>query len=99
MMRSDLAPLIGGGVGLNFMHEELPVGNEVGSVLVSTSQDVIEDDVFGFAVFGRVGLLLLRTYDVSLLVALDYALAFADFQERSDEQAFRLVVGVVIGGT
>jgi hypothetical protein len=99
MSRGDLSPLIGAGVGLHYMNEELPVGNEVGSVLVSTSEDVIEDDVFGFALFGRVGLLLLRTYDVSLLVALDYTLAFADFQERSDEQAFRLVVGVVIGGT
>jgi len=55
--------------------------------------------VFGFTLFGRVGLLFLRTYDVSLLVALDYALTFADFQERSNEQALRLVVGVVIGGT
>jgi hypothetical protein len=99
MMRSDLAPLIGAGVGLHFMDEDVPVGNEVGSVLVSTSTDVIEDEVFGFTVFGRLGLLLLRTYDVSLLVALDYALTFADFQERGDEQAFRLVVGVVIGGT
>jgi len=99
MMRSDLAPLIGGGVGLHFMDEDVPVGNEVGSVLVSTSTDVIEDEVFGFTLFGRVGLLFLRTYDVSLLVALDYALTFADFQERSNEQALRLVVGVVIGGT
>jgi hypothetical protein len=99
LMRGDLSPLIGGGVGLHFMNEELPVQSEVGRVVVSSSTDVIEDDVFGFAAFARVGLLLLRTYDVSLLVALDYGLTFADFQERSNEQAFRLVVGVVIGGT
>jgi hypothetical protein len=97
--RGDVAPLIGGGVGLHYMNEDTPVGNEVGSVIVSTSTDVIEDRAWGFAAFGRVGLLLLRTYDVSLLLALDYAVAFADFAERSDEQAFRLVVGVVIGGT
>lgn len=99
LARSDFAPVIGGGVGLHYLDESLPVAREVGSVIVSTSEDVIEDDVFGFSAFVRVGLLLLRTYDVSLLVALDYAFTFADFEERGDEQAVRLLVGVVIGGT
>lgn len=99
LMRSDFAPLIGGGVGLHYLDESLPVSREVGQVLVSTSDDLIEDDVFGFTAYVRAGLLLLRTYDVSLLIALDYAITLAEFQERDDEQALRLLVGVIIGGT
>jgi hypothetical protein len=34
LLRSDLAPLIGAGVGLHYMDEELPVTREIGSVLV-----------------------------------------------------------------
>lgn len=99
MLRNDITPLLGGGVGLHYLHEETPIGREVGTVLVSRSTDVIEDSVFGFNVFGRAGVLLLRTYDVSLLVALDYAITFADFAERDDEQALRLQVELIIGGS
>jgi hypothetical protein len=99
ILRSDISPVIGGGVGLHYMHEEVPVRREVGSILVSTSRDVIEDSVFGFSAFARAGLLLLRTYDVSLLIALDYAASFADFEERDGEQALRLSVAVILGGS
>ena len=77
MLRGDVTPLLGGGLGLHYLHEQMPVGREVGSILVSTTTDVIEDSVFGFSAFARAGVLLLRTYDVSLLVALDYAITFA----------------------
>ena len=55
--------------------------------------------MFGFSLFGRAGVLLLRTYDVSLLVGLDYAITFADFAERENEQALRLQVELIIGGS
>jgi len=97
--RGDFAPLLGGGIGLSYVHEALPITRTVGSVARSTSTDVIDDRVFAFDAFARVGLLMLRTYDVSALVALDYAFTFADFQERSDDQALRVVVAVIIGGT
>ena len=98
ILGSDITPLLGGGVGLHYLHEETPVGREVGSILVSTTTDVIEDSEFGFSAFARAGVLLLRTYDVSLLVALDYAVTFADFVERGDEQALRLQVALILGG-
>lgn len=99
MLRSDVSPLLGGGVGLHYMHQELPVESEVGSILVSSSSTVIEDSVFGFSAFARAGLLLLRTYDVSLLIAVDYALQLADFKERKDQQALRASIAVILGGS
>ena len=99
ILRNDITPLLGGGAGLHYLHEETPISREVGTVLVSRTTDVIEDSVFGFSLFGRAGVLLLRTYDVSLLVGLDYAITFADFAERENEQALRLQVELIIGGS
>jgi hypothetical protein len=42
---------------------------------------------------------MLRTYDVSLLINVEYALTFAGFQERAFEQALRLQRAVVLGGS
>ena len=100
LSRSDFAPLLGGGVGLAYVHEELPVERRDGSTLVSTSTHVIEDSIFAFDVYARVGLLMLRTYDVSAVIALDYAFTFGDFQgSRTNGQALRLSLGVILGGT
>ena len=97
--RSDVAPLLGLGVGLHYLHEDVTVRRSIGSVLRSTSTDVITDSLVGFSVFPRIGCLFLRTYDVSLEVTLDYALTMADFQERSTEQALRLSMNLLFGGT
>jgi hypothetical protein len=99
ILRGDITPVIGGGVGLQYLNEKVPVSREVGSVLVSRTTDVIEDSLVGFGAFGRVGVMLLRTYDVSLLVAVDYAVTVADFQERDDEQALRATIDLIIGGS
>jgi len=99
LSRSDIAPLLGAGLGLAYVHEELPVRRVSGDVLVTTGTKVIEDSIFAFDVYARAGLLLLRTYDVSALVALDYAFTFGDFHDRSNGQAVRLSLAVIIGGT
>jgi hypothetical protein len=97
--RGDVAPLIGLGFGMHYLHEEVHVTSSVGEILVSESTDVIEDSVWGFSSFVRVGLLFLRTYDASLLFAVDYALTIADFEERSTEQAVRVTFDVLLGGS
>lgn len=96
--QSDVAPLLGGGVGLGFIDETVHVKRSVGAVLVSTSKDEINDTLFGFTVFPRVGVLFLRTYGVSVELAADYLLTFADFQERSLEHGFRFELNLVLGG-
>jgi len=97
--RDDVSPLLGIGTGLGYAHEEIYVEHEVGEVLVTRTHDRISDSLLTATLFARGGVLVLRTYDVSLLITIDYALTFGEFQERSVEQAVRLSFGVVLGGS
>jgi hypothetical protein len=97
--RRDVAPLAGLGVGVGYVHEKIHVERETGTVLVTRTHDAISDDLVGASVFGRLGLLMLRTYDVSMLVTADYGLTFADYQEQRVDQTVRINVGVILGGT
>jgi hypothetical protein len=97
--RDDLSPLLGLGGGLGYAHEEIFVEHQIGEVLVTRTHDQISDSLMTAQLFARAGLLMLRTYDASLVVTLDYALTFGDFQERSVAQALRLGLGLVLGGS
>ena len=97
--RDDFSPLLGLGAGLGYAHEEVYVEHEIGELLVTRTHDRISDSLMTATLFARAGALALRTYDASLIVAVDYALTFGDFQERSVEQALRLSFGVVLGGS
>lgn len=97
--RSDTSPLIGLGLGVGYVREEVYVERTTGSILVTRSQDVISDSLAAGTILARAGVLLARTYDVSLLIAVEYALTFADFQERSSEHALRLHLNVILGAS
>lgn len=97
--RDDMSPLLGLGGGLGYAHEAVYVEHEIGEVLVTRTHDRISDSLLTASVFARAGLLMLRTYDASLVVAVDYALTFGEFQERSVAHALRLSLGVVLGGS
>jgi hypothetical protein len=97
--RGDVSPLIGVGLGVGYVREEVYVERTTGSVLVTRSQDVISDSLAAGTTLARAGVLLARTYDVSLLITAEYALTFASFQERSFEHALRLHLGVILGGS
>lgn len=97
--RDDMSPLLGLGGGLGYAHEVIYVEHEIGEVLVTRTHDRISDSLLTASLFARAGLLMLRTYDASLVIAVDYALTFGDFQERSVAQALRLSLGVVLGGS
>lgn len=94
----EATPLIGATVGLHYLDEAVYVRSTVGSVLRSTSTDVIEDSVMGATVGARAGALFVRSQNTRWLFALDYAVTFADFQERSSEHALRLCVIALVGG-
>ena len=91
-------PLIGGGVGLHYLFEEVHVRSTVGEVLRSTSTDIIEDDLFGAGLFARAGVLFARNSTISWMVSADYAITIAEFQERSSEHAVRITFGALLGG-
>lgn len=99
LSHGDVAPLLGVGLGLHYLHEVRAVSHDVGRVLVSSSHDIIDESLFGVGGFVRAGVMLLRTYDVGVVAAFDYLITLADFEDRSDEQAFRLSVSLIIGGT
>ncbi|MDH5671478.1 MAG: hypothetical protein OEZ06_04965 [Myxococcales bacterium] len=95
----DFSPLVGGGVGLHYLHEELTERQSVGEVLVSTSSVTVEDSIYGYSVYARAGLMVMRTYTASLLFSVDYALTVADFKRRDNEHGLRFNVGLVLGGS
>lgn len=97
--RSDVTPLLGLGAGLGYVREEVYVERTTGSVLVTTSRTRILDSLLGATLLARAGVLLLRTYDVSLLATIEYAATFATFQERSVEHALRVHLDIVLGGS
>jgi len=97
--RDDISPLLGLGGGLGYAFEAVYVEHEIGEVLVTRTHDRITDSVMTAQLFARTGLLMLRTYDASLALTLDYALTFGDFQERTVEHALRIGLGIVLGGS
>lgn len=96
--RGDYSPMLGLGAGLHFVWESEDVVETVGQHLLTTSETVIEDELLLFAIYARAGIMMLRTYNGSVVLSVDYAIGFGEFQERSNEQAFRFNIQMVIGG-
>lgn len=97
--RGDVAPFLGGGLGLHVLFERVHMQRTVGDVLRSTSKDVVDDTLVGASFFPRAGFLFMRTYDVSLELVVEYPLTLADFEQRSSESALRFGMNLVIGGS
>jgi len=98
LSETEITPYLAFGLGLHYLNEHVFVERTVGTVLRSTSHDVIEDRVFGLNLRLRAGLILWRTRTLSMMGALDYDVTFARFQERSSEQALRLSLALIVGG-
>jgi hypothetical protein len=95
---AENALFLGGGLGPHALYERVYVERSVGTVFRSTSSDVIEDFIGGASLFARAGVAFWRTSTVTLIVSADYAVTFANFQERSSEQAVRINVALAVGG-
>lgn len=95
--RGDISPMLGIGAGMHFVWEEEEVQTTVGEFLRTTSNTVIEDQLTLFAVYARAGIMVLRTYTGSMVLSIDYAIGFGEFQERNNEQAIRFNIQMVVG--
>jgi len=95
--RGDYSPMLGLGAGLHFVWETQHVQSTVGDYLLTSSSTVIEDQLMLFAFYVRAGMMMLRTYNGSMVLSVDYAVGFGEFQERSNEQAIRFNIQMVIG--
>jgi hypothetical protein len=82
--RGDVAPFIGGGAGLRYVYERRRETVTTGSVISTTHEATRGDSAFGVGVFGRAGLLLLRTYSMRLALTLDVNVAFVTLNGRAN---------------
>ena len=94
---ADHALLFGAGTGLAYLHERVELTQTIGNFLVTTTRSAIKDDVLGVPILARVGMIFFRSSLASMLATVDYSITFAEFKERSNEQAVRLQVGAIFG--
>lgn len=87
----DVAPFIGGGVGAHFLWDERQLDTQLGSTLPATATKLHDQSAWGFGAFARLGLMLMRTYDVRLAATVDYDITFATINGAKNPQA-------IIGG-
>ncbi len=92
--KGDFAPFIGGGGGLRWITESRQETVEVGNVIKTTNTRVNEDSGYGFGVFARGGLLLLRTYTMRLALTVDYNISFLTLNGNSNPQSLTGGIGV-----
>ncbi|MCA9563615.1 MAG: hypothetical protein KC561_09005 [Myxococcales bacterium] len=92
---SDVAGLLGGGVGVRYISESREATVRTGSVIRTESTIVLEDDGWGFGMFAKAGVLLLRTYTVRLAITVDYNVTFMELNGRSNPQGVGFGVDVI----
>ena len=88
----DVAPIVGGGVGLHYLHESRREQITLSNYVISQSTGYRKDGGWGFAAFGRVGLLLFRTYKARVLLSADYNATFVELNGGNVAQS--VVFGV-----
>ncbi len=86
--QGDFAPLVGGGVGLHYLHEAQRQRITLGSTMSAEHVGTREQGAWGFAAFGRAGLLLMRTYRARVLLAGDYNATFVELNGGQVAQSF-----------
>ncbi len=92
--RGDLAPFFGGGAGLRFAWADESRTLTQGDVIKTTHTAEIEDGGVGFGVFGRAGLMLLRTYAMRMSISVEYNAILRDFLDRGVPQQLNFALGV-----
>ena len=91
----DFTPFVGGGCGVHFAWEERLRTVKVGEVVTSLHESMVDDSQWGFGLFGRAGVLLMRTYDVRVTITLDYNVTFVELNDQGPFQALTFGVGVI----
>lgn len=92
------ALFLGPGFGLHAIFEQVDVDRSLGNVIMTRTQDTKNDDVFGFGLFLRLGLVLFHGSYVSLAPSIDGAITFADFATTDREIAIRGNLTLLLGG-
>lgn len=91
----DFTPFVGGGVGVHYVTETRPIRRTDGAVLIATSVDEVDDSGWGFHAFARLGMLLMRTYDVRVKFSVEYGATFIELNRVSPVQSLTFGAGVI----
>jgi hypothetical protein len=91
--KSDIALMVGGGLGVRYQWERKRVEKTVGTLLQQTSVGLEEDDAWGVGMFARVGAMFFRTFSLRLLAYVDVDATFA----RTHGQDYPVTVVLGLG--
>ncbi len=95
LTRGDFAPFIGVGGGLRWTYEERRERISAGQVIQLESNDLELESAWAPGAFGRVGLLLFRTYSLRMAFTVDYDVTFVDLHGLGAPQAVQAGVSVM----
>ena len=93
--KGDVAPFIGGGAGIHYLSETRRVIKRTGTIIQTENQAVLEDEGWGFGTYGRVGVLLLRTYSVRIALSADYNITFLELNHDGFAQSLTGQISVL----
>ena len=94
--RGDFAPFAGGGAGVRYMKEKMTIEEKTEAPLLEeTSTTTVDNSGWGFGAFGRVGILMLRTYAVRVALAVDYNISLLEQEYTSTPQSITFGVNVM----
>lgn len=94
--RGDVAGIAGGGAGIRFISESRPATFVTGTVVRTSLETVLDDSQWGLGTFGRLGLLLLRTYTVRMAITVDYNITFVELNGFENPQSLTFGLGVIL---
>lgn len=92
-MLGDFTPFFGGGMGVRYVDESRFIDETTGTTIPVSSRGTVDDSGWGFGLYGKVGVLALRTYAVRVAVAIEYGAAFVDLHGRTPNH-LNFTVGV-----
>jgi len=92
----DIAPVIGGGVGMHYLHEARRERIVLGQTMSSEHLGTRSEGGWGFAAFGRVGVMLMRTYRARVLLAGDYNATFVELNGGTVAQSFVFGLSIIL---
>lgn len=100
-IQGNFTPVLGGGVGAHFMHEEMNQTQTTlfdGGAYQESVNMRVEDNVLGGSLFVSAGVLVFRSQIARVFATINYAVTMAGFTNSSTEQALRFEIGLLLGG-
>lgn len=91
----DVALFAGGGIGARYMWETRGEVVKVGKVIFTETDHLSDDAGWGFGAYGRLGLLLARTYTARFAVIADYNITVISLNGADNPTAVTLAAGVI----